>query len=141
MPLKRPRHHTNQDSLWVVNITKRNISVPDLGCHIPAMRNVDLLDKRNYLCTRQQVETSLATGDLSKRRDAIVVRAVPPTAVVAEWIPQDRAAIYPIRQRPATPIEKVHYDELELSDEQFAAEQSDSAQSDHEGKWSKPKGG
>jgi hypothetical protein len=38
-----------EETLWIANISDRNVSLSDLGITIKAYSNINLLDKKNYL--------------------------------------------------------------------------------------------
>jgi hypothetical protein len=46
-------------------------------------------------------------------------------------------AIFPTKQRSSVELENIKYEELAISDDDYAAENTDSAESDHLGKWNK----
>lgn len=127
------------DSFWITNITKRAAHLSDINVIIYPMRSINLLDKRHSPLTRQQVEKSAADGSLFKYRAAVVVRKVPPEVEAPTLLPFKEDAIYPTKQRSSVELENIKYEELDVPDDVYAAENADTAQTDHLGKWNNKK--
>jgi hypothetical protein len=111
MPRKAP-----EKTFWITNISDRNVSLGDLAISIPAMASVNLLDKKHYGLTEEQVKKSAANGSIAKKGDKIVVRAVPPVVsgqrpmpFCQDPVPSRGASIYEMKQE--------HYEELQISDD------------------------
>ena len=124
-----------QESFWVTNLTKMNVSLRDLNYDIPALSSVNLLDKRHHHLTKEQVINSATSGSLFLKRDKVIIRKVAPPKQPQTIIPFDREATLPTRQRSGVKIEHVKYDELEITDESYAEENMELAQEDHLGKY------
>lgn len=103
---------------WIINISKKIISLSDLRFNIPPMRPYNLLDKRHFKYTLEQLETSLESGSLSKRKDAIKIMLVPP-----EPIEPIKKEVYdrplPSRVHFAFKMEEPVYEELIVSEEDY----------------------
>jgi len=125
------------DSFWITNITKKAHHLPDIGVLIYPMRSWNLLDRRHYQLTREQLEKSQASGSLFSKKNAVVVRQMAPNPDAPLYIPFKKDAIYPSKQRSSLELENIKYEELDVPDDVYAADNADSAQTDHLGKWNK----
>ena len=128
---------TPAPTFWVTNISKREVSLRDLNHSIPPMSTVNLLDKRHHSYTKEQLDASASSGSIFTKSDKIKVRLVPPPHLPPNLLPIDRESAIPTRQRSALKIEHVHYEELNISDDEFAKENADLAEQDRLGKYSK----
>lgn len=126
---------TLQDFFWITNISKRIVSLADLALAVKPMTSVNLLDKKHYYYTKEQLMSSAASGSIFAKKDKIVVRQVPPGATRKELIPFQENAVIPTKQRSSVEVENIKYEELNLSDDDFAKDNADTAQQDHMGKW------
>lgn len=123
---------TREQTFWVTNMSPMNVTLSDLALNIKAFSTVNLLDKRHYKYTLDQLLKSKESGSLFKKRDRIVVRDVPPPDPEKNKIPIVYGAIIPDRARSLYQIEEEEYDELKVSeedqktqDEIFAKENAD----------------
>ena len=133
--MKNIRPTPPADFFWVTNISKRIVSLTDLALAIQPMTSVNLLDKKHYSFNKEQLLKSASSGSLFAKKDKIVVREFPPGVKKKEQMPFQRDAIFPTKQRSIVELENIKYEELELSDDDFAKENADTAQQDHLGKW------
>lgn len=106
---------------WIVNISKRNVCLADLSLTVPKGRSWNLLDPNHFRYTLEQLEKSAQEGSLFKKNHLVKVRNVPPQIIVKPGIyvinsPRDA------KLRSQVFIEEKHYEELTLSDEEFAQE-------------------
>lgn len=67
----------------------------------------------------------------------VVIRQVAPQIskshpTMLEFQPE---TVFPSRPRSAIKTEKIHYDELNISDDEYGEENADIANEDHAGKW------
>lgn len=123
---------------WITNISNKAISLADLGIHIYPFRSVNLLDSNHYRhITEKQLIDSAKSGSLFVKSKYVVVRKVAPGTPTQTIIPLQEDATFPTRQRSANKTEKVVYDELNVSDDEFAEEQAEIAEQSHLGKWNK----
>lgn len=111
-------------SFWVTNISKMNVSLADLNLTIKAFSSVNLLDSKHYQYTKEQVINSVKSGSIFKKRDKIIVRKIPPEILQAN-IPLARETFIPSRERSVLVLKEENYEELNISDEQFAEENAD----------------
>lgn len=114
-----------------------NVTLADLALNIRAFTTVNLLDKKHYNYTLEQLLKSKESGSLFKKRDRVMVREVPPPEHDKEHTPIQREAIMPSRERSILIIEEKEYEELKVSeedqkkqDEIYAQENADLAEID-----------
>lgn len=120
---------TSAPSFWLTNISKRNVSLADLNLTIKSFSSVNLLDKRHYAYTLEQLEKSVSSGSVFKKRDKIVVRILAPEVTKKNMI-IDRDTSIPSRERSIYSIKQENYEELNVSDEDFAKDNADTAEMD-----------
>ena len=128
-----------KQEFWVTNFSSRNVTLADLAINIKAFTTVNLLDKKHYSYTLEQLVKSKESGSIFSKRDKILVRKLPPPAVVKERVPFLKEAIIPSRERSLFSITEIEYDELKISDdkelqkkldEEYARENADLAEAD-----------
>ncbi len=124
-------------TFWVTNMSPMNVTLADLALNIRAFSTVNLLDKKHYSYTLEQLLKSKESGSLFKKRDRVIVREVPPPEQDKENTPIQREAIMPSRERSILTIEEKEYEELKVSeedqkkqDEIYAQENADLAEID-----------
>jgi len=123
--------NSKDKDFWVTNISNRDIALHDLGVVVRAKTSINLLNSRHYNLTLEQLEKSLATGSLFSRRHAVIKRKSPPTLNSTSFkIAIDRDAIIPDRTRSIYEIKQENYEELIVSDEQFAEENAETVEMD-----------
>lgn len=113
----------NKESFWVANISKRNVSLADLNLTIKSYTSVDLLSN-HYYYTKEQLIKSVESGSIFKKRDKIVVRKISPEILKAN-MPFLKDSFIPSRERSVMEIKEELYEELDISDEEFAEESAD----------------
>ena len=109
---------------WVTNICNRNITLHDLNVTIKAYSSVNLLDKKHYNYSINDLEISLTKGCLFKKRKILFLRKNPPDIIKANVTLLSETYI-PSRERSAISIKEQKYEELSMSDEEFITETSD----------------
>lgn len=124
------RNKQEVKTFWVTNISKMNVSLADLDLTIKAYTSVNLLDNKHYQYTLDQLIKSVETGSIFKKRDRIVVRKVAPE-VLRSNLPMNRETFIPSRERSLFVIKHENYEELNVSDEQFASETADLVEMDN----------
>ncbi len=118
-----------KQTFWITNISNRNVSLADLNVTIKAFSSVNLLDSKHYSYSVDQLEASAKTGSLAKKKDKLVIRRFAPT-ITQRNVSLNRDAMIPSRERSLYNIKEEHYEELNISDEDFAKENADTAQID-----------
>ena len=106
-------------SFWVINISKQNVCLADLGLTVPVGRSMDLLDKRHFSYTLEQLKKSHESGSLYKKQKKVLVRNKPSEIPVKPGVYISKQPI-PSRHRSAVKVEEPKYEELNFSDERFA---------------------
>jgi hypothetical protein len=127
----------NKEDFWITNITRKEVHLVDIGVRIKPMRSLNLLDKRHYSITKEQLDKSATSGYLFTRKNDVVIRKVPPLSEQTHTPLIDRDAVFQTRQRSSVELENIKYEELDVSDDEYAEENSDTAETDHLGKWNK----
>jgi hypothetical protein len=123
-------------TFWVTNISDRNVTLADLALNIPAFRTVNLLDTRHYQYKLEQLQKSAASGSIFKKRDKIAVRRMAPD-IQKDGKLIDRQAAIPSRERSVLEIKEEKYEELQVSNEEFAIENADLVEMDSKPVFSK----
>ena len=116
---------TPDASFWLTNISDKNVSLSDLNLTIKAFSSVNLLDKKHYKYTLEQLNASVNNGSVFKKRKMIVKRIFSPEQTKKYITAINRDTIIPSRERSILIIKEENYDELNISDEQFAKESAD----------------
>jgi hypothetical protein len=132
MPLKTPA-----PTFWITNISKKAVNLSDLATIIYPMSHINLLDKKHYSLTIEQITSSQTSGSLFRRKKQVVIRQFPPDHETPMFIPFDRETTFPTKHRSTVEPDNTRYEELDVSDEEYASDNSDTAETDHVGKWKK----
>lgn len=126
-----------QPAFWVTNMSPMNVTLADLALNIKAFSTVNLLDKKHYSYTLEQLIKSQESGSLFKKRDKISVRHVAPPDPEKNKVPIVYGSIIPDRTRSLFNINDEEYEELKVSSEDkkkdeeiYAQENADLAEMD-----------
>jgi hypothetical protein len=119
----------DKGTFWVINISDRNVSLADLNVTIPAFASVNLLSKNHYL-TEEQLNKSLTSGSIFAKRDKIKKRVVPPPEKKKEELPIDREAVRFSNTKSVFEIKQEKYEDLGVSEDDFAAQNADTVELD-----------
>lgn len=117
-------------TFWVTNISNRNVTLSDLLVTIPAGKSVDLLSRGYPHLSESMLENSLKSGSLFIKRDKVVKRILPPNAINKYLFNIDENAFLPNQPRSLLEIKEDKYEELEISDEEFAEQNAEIAEID-----------
>lgn len=126
-------------AFWVTNRSNRNVTLADLALNIPAFRTVNLMDTNHYYYTLEQLKKSAQSGSLFKKRDKMFIRMEVPDVPEGKYIDHkaivddmtiNREAHMPSRERSTLVIKEEKYEELNISDEEYASENADTAEMD-----------
>lgn len=109
---------------WITNVSDLNVSLRDLALSVPARRSMNLLDSKHFNYTLEQLEKSAESGSLFKKGKLIKVRKVAPDEEVKPGIHTTKTPLFMRLKYKAIIIEEPEYEELQISDEQFADEWS-----------------
>lgn len=128
---------TQEPPFWVTNISSRNVTLSDLALNIRAFSTVNLMDKKHYNYTLDQLTKSKESGSLLAKSDKIKVRNIPPPRKNMNPIPFIQSSVIPDRTRSIYQIDEKEYEELNVSledqkkqDEIYAKENADLAEID-----------
>ena len=121
-------------------MTKRLISLGDLGVLLQPYQAVNLLDRKNYPnITEGLITISLKAGALYRVRDWVRERKIPPA--IKDLKGPAKIGVseqdYPSKIRSLLEHKEFNYDEMQVSDEEYAKENADSAEMDDSGKYRK----
>lgn len=128
--MKRP---IKEKELWLINTSvDRDVSVGDLRITVRRGARVNLLSK-HYQFTKEQIDASMQTGSIFKKRHVLAVREMLPKRGSLNLIKEvaKPRMLKPLRnpqQSTAAPYFReldVEDDFMGMSDEQYAAEQAD----------------
>ena len=126
-----------ESPFWVTNISSRNVTLADLALNIRAFSTVNLMDKKHYNYTLDQLIKSKESGSIFKKSDKIKVRDLPPPNKEKENMPFLKDSIMPSRERSLYNIKEEDYEELQVSledqktqDEIYAKDNADLAEFD-----------
>lgn len=109
---------------WISNVSKKNVSLRDLRLSIPAMSHMNLLDKRHFNYSLDELNKSATSGSLFLKRNKIKVRKVAPEIAVKPGLYKTTEPMY-LAEHPELSqvvIENKIYPELQVSDEKFVEE-------------------
>jgi len=122
---------TEQPTFWLTNVSNRNVSLSDLNLTVKAYSSINLLDNKHYQYTLDQLQKSVESGSVFKKRDKLVVRKIAPEILKAN-VPLIRETYIPSRERSVFAIKEQNYEELrvenedqKISDENFARDNAD----------------
>ena len=114
----------SKPEFWVTNISSRNVTLTDLAINIRSFTTINLLDKKHYAYTQEQLDKSYISGSLFNKRDKIIKRKIPPV-IEREDIKILRESSITSRTRSIFTIEQKEYDELKFSDEKEKKKKTD----------------
>ncbi len=113
---------------WITNISKMNVSLADLNLTVKSFSSVNLLDKKHYDYTLEQLENSAKTGSIFKKSKLIAVRKNAPKditnniAILRTFYDKDartwseNGSYLPGREKSVLKIEHVNYEELNVNE-------------------------
>lgn len=121
---------TPAPTFWVTNISNRNVSLADLNLTIKAFSSVNLMDKKHYAYTLEQLQKSSSTGSIHAKQDKIVIRKTAPTVLKLN-VPFDHETYIPSRERSTFSIKEEYYEELNITDDDYANESAEMIEADN----------
>lgn len=125
----------SEESFWITNISNKIVSLRDLNLSIPPMKSMNLLDSRHHSLTKEQIATSITSGSLFAKQKMVVVRKIPPIGIVSNEILLQADSVLLTKKRSAVETKRVIYEELDITDDEFAKSNADFAELDHSGKY------
>lgn len=114
------------NEFWITNKSNTNVSLSDLAFTVPAYKSYNLLDSRHFHYTWEQIYKSATLGSIHKKRHKIAIRKFSP--IVNKNITKkvsDESAV-PNRSKSIFEIKEEKFEELSLTDEEFAEQNADS---------------
>jgi hypothetical protein len=115
---------TDLITFWLTNISNRNISLADLNLTVNSFTSINLMDKKHYQYTIDQLQKSVTSGSIFSKRNKLVIRKIAPT-ILKMNIPLLKETFIETRARSIYSIKEENYEELNISDEQFAKDNAD----------------
>lgn len=103
-------------------------------------QSINLLDSKHYSLTKDQIQNSLTSGSLYKRSDKVVVRNIPPAIQNTKGparVVIDESGQFPSRVRSLLEHKEFNYDELQITDDEYAKDNADLAEEDDLGRYKK----
>jgi hypothetical protein len=115
------------NEFWVINISKRNVSLRDLGLTLKSGQSYNLLDSRHFNITIEQIINSVDSGSLYLKRDKIKLRARPEkplkeTLEICQMSSERRRTNLVIVKESSETVLPDFNDEQSISDQKFAEE-------------------
>lgn len=121
-----------KETFWITNISKKIVSLSDLAIHIQPLISINLLDSKHHSYTKEDLIKSATTGSLYKKGNLIKIRKIPPEGQKNQiQISVDPNSILPTKPRSVIEIQKIVYEELNVSDDQFAKESAEMMQEEN----------
>jgi hypothetical protein len=120
--MKRAPRPGKEHEFWVTNIsTQKDISLADLRLTLRRGRSVNLLDKKHYSYTLEQLQESAKSGSIYKKSNVVKIRDLPPVVMARRIdIEKNRRVLVPARNK--VEMEEKYYEELDFDDETDAEE-------------------
>lgn len=111
---------------WITNKSNSNVTLADLAFTIPAYKSYNLLDSKHFHLTWKQIYDSAVKGSIRKKSHKVAIRNIAPTnkRVVTKHVSDASAS--PNRSKSIFEIKEEKFEELELTDEEFAEQHADS---------------
>lgn len=111
-------------AFWITNVSNRNVTLRDLSLTIKKYSSLNLLSNHFYYSI-EQIEKSIKEGSLYNKRHIIKVRKVEPEEPKQKQIEVSDQCRFSYASRSNVKIEEVEYEELKVSEEQFANDASE----------------
>ena len=124
---------------WISNVSKRMVSISDIGILLQPYQSVNLLDSRHYAISEEQIRSSLANGGLYRARDKVYVRKVPPVVTPKPGIKikMEENLEFPSQVRSIIKHKQFNYEELHITDDEYALQNAELAEEDDIGRFRK----
>lgn len=126
-----------QQFFWLTNMSNRNVSLADLNLTVKAFTSINLLDKKHYQYTYEQLEKSKNKGSIAKKSTKLKVREIEPEIIKMD-MPYRQETYIPSRERSVFNIKEEKYEELNVeeikdiraAEEKYAQENAEMAELD-----------
>jgi len=125
-------YHTKKKefAFWITNISNRNVTLRDLGLNIKKYSSVNLLSS-HYHYTLEQIEKSIKEGSIFNKKNIIKIRKIEPEPTKKKIIEVSDQPKMSFKNRSNIIIEEIEYEELKISNEQYANEAADIFEEDN----------
>lgn len=124
---------------WITNISNRNVTLSDLNLSVRAYSSVNLLDSKHYHYTEEQLNRSLESGSIFLKKNKIAKRIYAPQTIIKNNIEIDKQSVMPSQSNSIYEIKYEKYDELEVTDDEFAEQNIELSELDRQPLLSKDK--
>lgn len=104
-------------SIWITNISNKDIHISDLGLVIKSYSSIKLLNNSRLPLAEEQILKSINSGVISKKKELIIGNNTPNQIVVQKK--EISTNTIPDRSRSLKEIKEEKYEELNLSDEEY----------------------
>lgn len=107
---------------WITNVSKIDVSLGDLNFTIPSGRSFNLLDKKHFNFTLEQIQKSVESGSIFRKRDKIIIRKFAPVTgkpVKMAVVKNGQRNLQRTNRKTIIQIENKTYEELDISDEKY----------------------
>ncbi len=121
----------DKESFWITNISNMDVGLSDLNLTIRAFTSINILDKKHYSLTKEQINKSLENGSLNKRKDKVFVRKISPEIDKPHRITTAQSMIQ-TKKRSGIEVVPIKYEELDIPDTVYADENSDLVEADRQ---------
>ena len=115
----------DKKQFWITNISNMLVNIHDLNLFIKPYSSINLLDRRHYLLTENQLYWSAKTGSIFKKRDKIFVRGIAPELKQDLALDIGLEPILPYKQLSTVEFKEEVYEELLISEEEMADNNSE----------------
>lgn len=104
-----------------MNISNRDVSLSDLNLTIRAKRTINLLDSKHYSFTFEQLQKSLESGSLFKKRH--ILKFLNKKIEIPKLLSEKKDIIFPTKHRSTVVVNYYEYKEEENNDDLKIAEE------------------
>lgn len=117
-------------AFWITNISNRNVTLRDLSLTVKKYSSINLLSS-HFHYTVEQIEKSIKVGSIHNKSNIIKIRKVEPEETPLKKIEVSDQSRFSYAARSNVKIEEVEYEELKVSEENFANEASEMFEEDN----------
>jgi hypothetical protein len=110
-------------NFWITNITKKAVSISDLGTTLQPYKSINLLGSKNSAYTIEQIELSLKEGSLFQNRNRVKIRQSAPEKIESK-VEIFEENNFRADKVPRSQIDIIipQFEELDISEEEFINE-------------------
>jgi len=115
----------DKKEFWITNISNMIVNLHDLNLFIKPYSSINLLDRKHYLISENQIYHSANSGSIFKKKDKIYIRNIAPELKQDIALDIDLEPILPYKQLSTVEFKEEVYEELLLTDEEIADQNSE----------------